>query len=219
MKQPYDFKILIACEESQAVCKAFLELGFNAWSCDLKPCSGGRPDRHIQGDCLEVMQNSHWDLVIAHPPCTFLAVCGNRWFTNNPKRCADRKEAQDFFMKLVDYPNVEHIAIENPIGVMSSYYRKPDQIVQPFYFGDPYSKKTCLWLRGLPLLKPTNIVDKGEIIHYASGRNMPAWYAKLWSLPKEERQTIRSKTFPGLAQAMAEQWGNYLLNEDQKGTK
>lgn len=207
---------MVACEESQAVCKEFLKLGFEAYSCDILPCSGGMPARHIQGDVRELLsRDGNWDLVIAHPPCTYLCVAGNRWITNNPERYRKREEALDFvrfFMEL----DIPHIAIENPISVISSRIRKPTQIIEPYMFGEPFSKKTCLWLKGLPKLEPTDIVDKGEMVIFESGRKMPRWYADLWKLPKEERSRQRSKTFTGIAKAMAQQWGSYLLKEKNK---
>lgn len=159
-----------------------------------------------------------WDLIIAHPPCTYLTVTGNRWF--NIERYGDkarerwklREEAQDFFMAFAN-ANCDHIAIENPVGIMSTSWRKPDQIIQPYMFGDPFEKRTCLWLKNLPVLQESNLVTPEERIKFASGKTMPAWYADAFKLPKEERSRIRSQTFPGFADAMAEQWSNYLCND------
>lgn len=201
-------RILIACEESQEVATAFRKLGFEAYSCDIKPCSGGHPEYHIQGDVIPLL-SQHWDLIIAHPPCTYLAVCGNRWFKGNAERWEKRLEAFAFFMKFVTNEN-PRIVIENPIGVASTYYRKPDQIIEPWQFGDEASKKTCLWLKGVSPLKPTKIVGKGEIVKFESGRQMPKWYCDAYGLPPEERSAIRSKTFPGIAEAMARQWGEEI---------
>lgn len=192
-------KVLIACEESQAVCKAFRERGHEAYSCDIEPCSGGHPEWHIQGDVLEWL-DKEWDLIIAHPPCTHIAVSGAAWFEQKRKD-GRQQEGVDFFMKFTDL-KCPRVAIENPVSIMSTVWRKPDQIIQPYQFGDSFSKKTCLWLKGLPKLEPTDIVDPGEFITYASGKRMPAWYAKLSGKGGE-----RSKTFPGIAKAMAEQWG------------
>ena len=218
-------KVLIACEESQAVTKAFRELGHEAYSCDILPASGGHPEWHIQRDVFEVI-NEGWDLMVAHPPCTFLAVSGASWYYHPedknlpveqrrphpryPNRAMDREMAVGFFMALMNAP-IERIAVENPIGIMSSRFRKPDQIVQPWQFGDSASKSTCLWLKNLPKLTATEIVDKGEIVTFASGKSMPKWYADALytAKTKEERQTLRSKTFPGIAKAMAEQWGKF----------
>lgn len=220
-------KVLIACEESQRVCAAFRALGHEAYSCDIIEPSGGHPEWHIKQDVLPILNgyclvktmdnqvhqiDGPWDLIIAHPPCTYLTVTGNRWF--NIEKYGDkarerwklREEAIDLFMAFAN-ANCDHIAIENPIGVMSTNWRKPDQIVQPYYFGDPFEKKTCLWLKGLPLLKKSNEVKPEDRTKFASGKSMPAWYAAAANLPAAERSRIRSQTFPGFAQAMAEQWG------------
>lgn len=222
-------KILIACEESQAVTIEFRKLGFEAYSCDLLPCSGNHPEWHIQQDVTDFINGGifktqggvsywvkKWDAVIAFPPCTYLTVTGNRWFNIDRygesaiKRHTDRKYAIGFF-KLFTDADCENIAIENPVGIMSSEWRKPNQIIQPYMFGDAAEKKTCLWLKGLPLLIPTNIVEPPARKQFDSGKSMPEWYADAWKLPKEERSKLRSKTFPGIARAMAEQWGKYLL--------
>ena len=220
-------RVLIACEESQTVCKAFREKGHEAYSCDIIECSGGHPEWHIMQDVLPLINGNcefytcdgihhvidgKWDLLIAHPPCTYLTVTGNRWFNVDRygekalKRIADREEAAKFFMKIAGAV-CDKIVVENPVGYMSSYYRKPDQIIQPYMFGDAYEKKTCLWLKGVEPLKPTNEVKPPKRKKFKSGKTMPAWYAEAWHLPKEERAKLRSKTFPGIAQAMAEQWG------------
>ena len=217
--------VLIACEESQRVCLAFRKKNHNAFSCDILEPSGGHPEYHILGDALEAIKPgthitmdgaSHligkWDLIIAFPPCTYLTVTGNRWFNVDRygdkalKRIEDRKEAIKFFMKFAN-ADCEKVVIENPVGVMSTEWRKPDQIINPYLFGDPFEKKTCLWLKGVKPLTPTNIVKPPERTFYDSGKSMPAWYAELFNLPKEERAKQRSKTFPGIANAMAEQWG------------
>ena len=153
-----------------------------------------------------------WDLIIAHPPCTFLTVTGNRWFaterylTKATARYMDRVEAIRFFMEFV-VCNAKRVAIENPVGIMSNVYKKPDQIIQPYMFGDPFEKKTCLWLKNLPALEPNNAVDPPKRKTFGSGKTMPEWYSDCWKLPKEERARARSKTFHGIAAAMAEQWG------------
>jgi hypothetical protein len=197
-------KVLIACEESQAVTKEMRALGIEAYSCDIEPCSGGYPEWHIQGDVIPLLEQK-WDLIIAFPPCTHLAVSGAAWFEQKRK---DGRQQQgiDFFMH---FANVKcgKVAIENPVGIMSSVWRKPDQFIQPFEYGEPYSKKTCLWLKNLPLLVPTNIVERGERVKYASGKTMPKWYADAYKLPPKERAALRSKTFIGIAKAMALQWG------------
>lgn len=204
-------KVLVACEESQAVCKEFRKLGHEAYSCDIVPCSGGHPEWHLQQDVLPLLKEK-WDMIIAFPPCTYLTVTGNRWFNIDRygekaiQRHKDRKDAIDFFMTFAN-ADCEKIAIENPVGIMSSEWRKPNQIINPWQFGDAFEKKTCLWLKGLPELKPTNIVEIPPRKRFDSGKSMPSWYAEAWHLPKEERAKLRSKTFPGIARAMAEQWG------------
>lgn len=202
-------RVLVACEESQEVCKAFRELGHEAYSCDIEPCSGGHPEWHLQCDALEIIK-MRWDLIIAHPPCTYLTNAGNKWFKPEykerfPDREQKREDAVSFFMAFwnADCPRV---AIENPQGIMSSRFRKPDQYIEPYMFGDSEKKKTGLWLRGLPALAPTNVVEP-IIIECASGAREPRWHMESMHLPPKERSKVRSKTFPGIARAMAEQWG------------
>lgn len=204
-------RILVACEESQAVCIALRKLGHEAFSCDILPCSGGHPEWHIQGDVIPELEKD-WDMIIAFPPCTHLAVSGAKHFAI---KIADGRQQQgiDFFMAIAN-AKCPRIAIENPVGIMSSKWRKPDQIIQPWQFGDEAQKTTCLWLKGLPLLTPTNIVDKGEFyISPKTGKKIPKWYGD----PVDENgvkipydsDTIkkhRSKTFQGIANAMAQQW-------------
>lgn len=208
-------KVLVACEESQAVTIELRKLGHEAYSCDIQPCSGGHPEWHLQQDVTELLKQD-WDMVIAHPPCTFLTVTGNRWFNVERygekalKRMEDREEAIDFFMLFANLDHVPRVAIENPVGIMSSRWRKPDQIIQPYMFGDPFEKKTCLWLKGLDPLEPTDMVEPEPRKKFASGKSMPSWYAEAWHLPKEERARLRSKTFPGIAKAIAEQWGGIV---------
>ena len=197
-------RILVACEESQAVTKEFRRLGHEAYSCDIEPCSGGHPEWHFQQDVVPLLKEK-WDMVIAFPPCTHLAVSGAAWFEKKRKD-GRQKQGIDFFMLFAN-SFCERVAIENPVGIMSTVWRKPNQIIQPYEYGDPYKKKTCLWLKGLPLLRPTNITDPGEKVTYESGKSMPKWYADAFSLPPKERAKIRSKPFPGIAKAMAEQWG------------
>jgi site-specific DNA-cytosine methylase len=196
-------KILVACEESQAVTKRLRVLGHEAYSCDIQECSGGHPEWHIFGDVVPELQK-HWDMIIAFPPCTDLAVSGAAWFEQ--KRKDGRQQASiDFFMLFAN-ANCERIAIENPVGIMSSQWRKPDQIIQPYWFGDEAQKTTCLWLKGLPKLEPTKMVGKGEFITHKSGKTKPKWFADAFKLSPSERRKVRSKTFDGIAQAMAEQW-------------
>ncbi len=208
-------RVLVACEESQAITKELRNLGHEAFSCDLLPCSGGHPEWHYQQDVFEVIDKG-WDMMIAHPPCTFLAVSGARWLYNkdgskNTERWENQAKALDFVQKLMDAP-IEKIAIENPISVISSQIRKPDQIVQPWQFGDKAQKSTCLWLKNLPLLKPTGIVEKGEFIEFMSKKGVkkkqPKWYFDALKDAKTpaERRTLRSKTFKGMAEAIAKQW-------------
>jgi hypothetical protein len=218
-------KVLVACEESQVVAKEFRRLGHEAYSCDILPCSGGHPEWHIRGDVSRVLTphisghgygykpyinfetqdcsyhilGKKWDIMIAFPPCTDLAVSGARWF---PGKIADGSQQRsiDFFMSLVNAP-IPKIAIENPIGIMSTKYRKPDQIIQPWQFGHGETKATCLWLKNLPELKPTNVVEGRE--------------QRIWKMPPgPERAKLRSKTYPGIAKAMAEQWSEYILNKE-----
>ena len=208
-------KILVACEESQAVTKELRKLGHQAFSCDILSCSGGHPEWHIQGDVIEQLDKG-WDMLIAFPPCTHLAVSGARHFA---KKIADGRQQQgiDFFMKMVNAP-IPKKAIENPIGIMSTKYRKPNQIIQPWQYGDKAQKSTCLWLEGLPNLIPTNIVEKGEFVEFVSKKGVkkrqPKWYFDALKKAKtpQERSTLRSKTFPGIAKAMATQWTKNSLS-------
>lgn len=181
-------RVLVACEFSGIVRRAFEAKGHDAWSCDLLPTEDGGP--HYKSDILKIL-NDGWDLMIAHPPCTYLAVSGARWFS---KRRKLQEEALDFVRKLMDAP-ISRICIENPISVISSKIRKPDQIIQPWQFGHGETKATCLWLKNLPKLKPTKIVDGREPrVHHAS--------------PGPDRWKERSRTLQGIADAMAEQWGD-----------
>ena len=193
-------KILVACEESQVVCNAFRAKGHEAWSCDILPTSGPHPEWHIQDDIMNVLRHDiispsscEYDMVIAFPPCTDLAVSGARWFEEKKKDGRQQKSIMffEFFTQLKN----KYVAIENPIGIMSREYRKPDQIIQPWQFGHGETKATCLWLKNLPLLVPTNIVEGRE--------------QKIWKMPpSEDRAKLRSKTYNGIAEAMADQWGN-----------
>jgi site-specific DNA-cytosine methylase len=201
-------RVLIACEESQEVCKAFRERGHEAYSCDIQECSGGHPEWHLQCDVREVLDED-WDLIIAHPPCTRLCSSGQRWlyygseeYRNKKKQ--EQKEAIEFFMLFVN-AKCEKIAIENPVGIMSTLYRKPDCIYNPYDFiGETECKKTCLWLKGLEPLKPTQVIAKEE-------RTMNIWKAnfngKQYAWNDKEVAKLRSKTPTGVARAMAEQWG------------
>ncbi len=181
-------RVLIACEFSGIVRDAFAALGHDAWSCDLLPSE--REGQHIQGDVRAVI-GQDWDLMIAHPPCTHLAVSGARWFA---KKRTQQQEALVFVFALMNYEHIPRIALENPVSIISRF-RKPDQIVQPFHFGDPFRKTTCLWLKGLPSLRPTSTLTTGE---------QACWKAS----PGPNRWKIRSRTSQGLAHAMATQWGS-----------
>ena len=203
-----DMNVLVACEESQRVCTAFREKGHNAFSCDIDPCSGGHPEWHIMQDVIPLLNgrcsfktmdgiqhqiDRKWELIVAFPPCTHLAVSGARYFEKKRKD-GRQQHGIDFFMEFVN-ADCEKIAIENPIGIMSTQYRKPDQIIQPWMFGHGETKATCLWLKNLPKLEPTDIVDGRE--------------QRIWKMPpRPERAKERSKTYEGIARAMASQWSD-----------
>ena len=222
-------KVLVACEESQRVCIEFRRLGHEAYSCDILPCSGGHPEWHIQDDVLKHLDG--WDMIIAFPPCTDLAVSGARHFEKKREDGRQRKSIE-FFCQFLELP-CKYVSIENPINIISGDYikkwfpdiaekydlpRKPTQIIQPYQFGHPVSKKTCLWLKGLPLIEPTNVVEP-EIIHSkgkSGGYSGPLWYVtdengKIISWNDPRTAIVRSKTFPGVAKAMAEQWGKIVI--------
>ena len=232
-------KVLVACEESQEVCKAFREKGHEAYSCDIINCSGGHPQWHIMDDVLKILTGgkfktmdgrshciSNWDMIIAFPPCTHLAVSGARHFE---KKRADgrQREGIEFFCKFLEV-ECERVVIENPVGIISGDYipkyfpdlaerfnlpQKPTQIIHPWMFGDNYSKSTCLWEKGVKpleqIIKNQPELEWFECIDRKTGKKkrQPKWYADAWKLPAEERARVRSKTFPGIAKAMAEQWG------------
>ena len=227
-------KVLVACEESQAVCKEFRRLGHEAYSCDIIECSGGHPEWHIMQDVLPLLNGNcafktmdgtehnvegKWDMIIAHPPCTHLSVSGARHFE---KKRADgrQREAIEFFCQFLN-ADCERIAIENPVGIISGDYiqkhfpdlaeqnglpKKPTQVIQPYEFGDPSRKTTCLWLKGLPMLNPTNIVEP-ELLQYICADGRKVSFSKDYCRTKGNRGCARSKTFPGTARAMAEWWG------------
>jgi len=212
-------KVLVACEESQAVTKEFRSLGHEAYSCDILPCSGGHPEWHIQGDALDEANSGKYDLMVAHPPCTYLAVSGNRWLYNkdgsrNEERWEKRNKALFFVKQLMDAP-IRYIAIENPISVISSQIRKPNQIIQPYMFGDEAKKTTCLWTKNLPLLTATKIVSQGEFVEWTDKngkvKRMAKWYDE--ARGSKDRAKLRSKTFPGIAKAIATQYSQYILND------
>jgi len=208
-------RVIVGCEESQAVTIELRKLGHEAYSCDLLPCSGGHPEWHIQADIFEVIESikfytsdnkphliSEWDMGIFFPTCTYLTVSANKWYKDQPERKSGtlvgqarrdaREEAIDFVLRLYNC-GIDKIAIENPIGVLSSRWRKPDQVIQPWMFGHGETKATCLWLKNLPKLEPTDIVDgREQRIHLMS--------------PSKDRAKLRSKTFSGIAEAIANQW-------------
>lgn len=195
-------KVLIACEESQTVCKAFRAKGHEAYSCDILPCSGGHPEWHIQDDVLNHLKG--WDLIIAHPPCTFLSVSGIHW-NNRGRGWEETNKALDFVRAIFAAP-VDRLCLENPVSIISSKIRKPDQIIQPYQFGHDASKKTCLWLKGLPLLEPTEYVPP-RVVNGKNrwGNQTDSGQNKLG--PSETRAKERSVTYQGIAEAMADQWG------------
>lgn len=228
-------RVLVACEESQAVTKEFRKLGVEAFSCDLLECSGGHPEWHFQEDIFKVLgREPKFDLMIGHPPCTFVSQSGSQWLSHpedkslpfedrrpNPKYPNRRKDMEDsveFVLALYNY-DIDHVAIENPIGLLSSRWKKPDQIIQPWQFGDEASKSTCLWLKNIPPLIETKVVGKGQFIEFTSkaGKKtrQPLWYFEALknAKTKEQRQTLRSKTFQGIAEAMAKQWTDFLKNK------
>lgn len=205
-------KVLIACEESQAVCKAFRELGHEAYSCDIIDCSGGHPEWHIKADALELLKLK-WDLIIAHPPCTYLTNAGARWLhaggTLNQKRYALGIEAREFFMAFYN-ADCPKIAVENPVP--ASVFNLPgySQVIQPYEFGHPYSKKTCLWLKGLEPLKPTQVIED-HVPFISSGTYSKTHDPRYKGASRKGGSAkSRSKTFPGIAKAMAEQWGGAI---------
>ena len=218
-------KILVACEESQEVCKAFRERCHEAYSCDIQECSGGHPEWHIKGNVLPLL-DKEWDMIIAFPPCTDLAVSGAAWFEK--KRInGQQRDSILFFSKFLNL-KCEKVIIENPIGIISGNYipqyfpdiakeynypRKPTQIIHPWMFGDNYSKSTCLWIKGVEPLRP-EVIEQPELEWFdwidgktGKKKRQPKWFADAWHLPPKERARVRSKTFPGIARAMAEQWG------------
>lgn len=183
-------RVLVACEESQEVTRELRRLGHEAYSCDIEPCSGGHPEWHLQQDVTQLLKIK-WDMIIAFPPCTDLAVSGARYFEQKRKDGRQQKSIE-FFMMFADC-GCPKTAIENPVGIMSGIYRKPDQIIQPWQFGHGETKRTCLWLKGLPKLEPVHIVPGRE--------------QRVWKMPPgKDRAKMRSKTYPGIAKAMAEQW-------------
>lgn len=236
-------KVLVACEESQRVCIAFRERGHEAYSCDIEPCSGGHPEWHIQQDVLPLINGNcefktvdgtqhkitgEWDLLIAHPPCTYLTCAGTRHFSlkcNSAEKIAERKllrqEAMEFFIKLYN-AKCEKIAIENPVGYVNTHFKKPTQIIHPYFFAKSKSdenyvqKRTCFWLKNLKPLQRTNDFEKPEPLYYCNGEKCKGkvigWCEGIKGISggQKERSKARSKTFPGIAHAMADQWGEKI---------
>lgn len=199
-------KVLVACEESQAVTKEFRALGHEAYSCDIQECSGGHPEWHILGDAINEAYSGKYDMMIAHPPCTFLSYAATSVW-NKQGRLEKRLEALNFFANLWLAP-IDKIAVENPMGCASPTIAKYSQVIQPYYFGDTESKRTCLWLKNLPLLVPTDIVKPKIYAYYKTGKKKgKPIYGNDYCKFSEDRGKIRSKTFPGIAKAMAQQWG------------
>jgi len=219
-------KVLIACEESQEVCKAFRKLGHEAYSCDIQECSGGHPEWHIQGDAIQEAYSGKYKLMVGHPPCDFLSNAGVGWFNvvkygdKAVKRWKDRIEAVEFFLTLWNAP-IEFICLENPIGFMSTVGLPPNQVIEPYYFGDPHKKRTGLWLKNLPklnyvikenLFEPITACDEPTPL-YIDKSGKPRYFTdaiKNHGGGAEGRRKARSKTFPGIAAAMAQQWGGTL---------
>ncbi len=227
-------KVLVACEESQRVCMEFRRLGHEAYSCDIEPCSGGHEEWHIQADVMPLLNGNckfetadglthridgKWDMIIAHPPCTYLTTCGNRAYSlkfNSAEKVIERyikrDEAVKFFVSIAN-ADCERIAIENPVGYMNTHWRKPDQIIHPYFFGDKAKKRTCLWFKGLPDLQPTNMLEEPQPMYICQGEKRKGkkigWCEGMRGIKggQKERAKARSKTFPGIAKAMAEQWG------------
>lgn len=236
-------KILVACEESQAVTKELRRLGHEAYSCDIEPCSGGHPEWHIQENVIPLLDGwchfhtcdgkftilgSAWDMIIAFPPCTYLTSAGTRHYSlrmNPPEkveaRIRERERAVEFFMAFAN-ADCDKIAIENPVGYMNTHWKKPNQIIHPYYFGDNAKKRTCLWLKGLPELKPTNMLPEPEPMYVCEGEKCKGkaigWCEGMRGIKggQKERAKARSKTFPGIAKAMAEQWAGDITKGDQK---
>ena len=218
-------RILLGCEESQAVCIEMRKQGHEAFSCDLQDCTGGHPEWHLKMDIFEAVKLG-WDMMICFPPCTYLTVTGARWLYNKDKtRNEARWKAQDEaveFAKALSYSDINMVALENPVGKLSSLWMKPTQIIQPYFFGDEAQKKTCLWLKNLPPLyhnKTANLFDeqtthcgKGEMVTTSTGKTFSKWYWETSKGKGKERQIMRSKTFSGIASAMANQWGSLSVS-------
>ena len=233
----------MACEESQRVCIEFRKLGHEAYSCDIEDCSGGHPEWHIKQDVIPLLGgkckfttcdgveheiSGKWDLILAFPPCTYLTSAGTRHYSlrcNPPEkveaRIKERESAVQFFMSFAN-ADCQRIAIENPVGYMNTHWRKPDQIIHPYYFGDNFKKRTCLWLKGLPKLEPTDMLPEPEPMYICQGKKCNGkkigWCEGMRGIKggQKERAKARSKTFPGIAKAMAEQFSEYILEDNRK---
>ena len=233
MKDASKITVLVACEESQRVCTAFRERGFNAYSCDIQPCSGGHPEWHVQGDVIPLLNgccdfvtmddkthsiSDRWDLIIAHPPCTYLTVAGACNIPKHPDRIAKGFDAAAFFKKFLAQ---DCVAVENPVPMRRFALPKYDQIVRPWMFGHANAKPICLWLKGLPMLNPTKIIDRKVDMYYwvhkATGKRKSG--SKWYNTNTGDHSRHRSKTFEGIAAAMAQQWGDYLLEENNDADK
>lgn len=225
-------KFLIGFEESQAVTKELRAIGIEAFSCDLKPCSGGHPEWHLQMDIYEALRLDHWAFIGLHPVCTKMTLSGNSTYAPGKAKHVERLEAVEWTIRLWQYTCSisEHVYMENPMGAMNGDRRLPKpQVIQPYYFGDQFQKTTCLWLKGLPPLyhnaapnlfdAQVTHVDKGEMFVAKSGKVMPMWYAKTSSTNNEKNRAIRSKTFPGIARAIAQQWGEYVRAKELESVK
>lgn len=204
-------RVLVACEFSGTVRDAFTKNGHYAMSCDLLPTESDGP--HYQGSVFDIIDQG-WDLMIGHPPCTYLTISGNRWFKPEykdryPTREKDRQDALEFFLKLYN-SNIDRVCLENPAGVLTSLFRPPNQYIQPYQFGEPHAKRTGLWLKNLPLLTPTKFVTPEYHID-KNGKRDPMWHYKSFRYPPKQRAKMRSKTFQGIADAMADQWGKDIL--------
>ncbi len=215
MRPLSQIRVLVACEESQVVCKAFRAKGFDAWSCDLMECSGGHPEWHIQADAVETLLGQRWDLLIAHPPCTYMSKAGARWMYPkagqlSQERFAKAMEAKAFFMKFYE-ADVPHIAVENPLPLKVVGLPPPTQTVQPYEYGEPYSKRTLLWLKNLPPLKPTKVLD--DYVPWLPSNTGGFARGEGGSRGIAHDARTASRTFKGIAEAMAEQWGDYIARE------
>lgn len=211
-------KVLVACEESQTVCKAFRKLGHDAYSCDIQDCSGGHPEWHIKQDVLPLLKQ-HWDLIIAHPPCTYMSKAGARWMyptsgVLSQERYKLSQDAKAFFMEFYNC-DCDHVCIENPVPLKVVGLPMPTQSIQPYEFGEPYSKQTLLWLKGLPLLQPTNVLS--SYVPWLPSNTSGLAHGRGGHRGIAHDQKTASKTFDGIAKAMAEQWSEYILNEINYG--